>query len=173
MYKVQKFGLPIVPSPFLSSKSATERSERLAAVKALVMDVFTLTKAHLGEEEARKLFAKMSHRRKGRRAQDSVNAELLGFYDDLVANPSQKAKSAPRRIAERLDRMGLTKYGNSAEAIIKKVNRLVGARRKSEIKALKELEGMRSAGIMLVDFLDPAIENLKRRVSGHRGADGQ
>jgi hypothetical protein len=170
--KVQKFGLPIVPSPFLS-ESATERSERLAAVKALVVEVFTLTKAHLGDEEARKLFAKMSHRRKGRRALDSVNAELLGFYDDLVASSPQKAKSAPRRIAERLDRMGVTKYGLSPEAIIKKVNRLVGARRKSEIKALKELEGMRSAGIMLVDFLDPAIENLKRRVSGHRGADGQ
>jgi hypothetical protein len=69
--------------------------------------------------------------------------------------------------------MGVTKYGLSPEAVTKKVNRLVGARRKSEIKALKELEGMRSAGIMLVEFLDPAIENLKRRVSGHRGTDGQ
>ena len=74
MDKVQKFGLPIVP--FLS-EPASKRSERLAAVKALVVEVFTLTKAHLGDEEARKLFAKMSHRRKGRRALDSVNAELL------------------------------------------------------------------------------------------------
>jgi hypothetical protein len=172
MDELGKFGLPIPPFDPMSEPES-ERSERIAAVKALVLEVFNLTKLHLGDEEARKLYAKTSHRRKGRRALDKVNAELLRFYDGVVASAPQRARSAPRRIAERLIRMGVTKYGPSVEAVTKKVNRLVNARRKYEIQTLKTLEGMRSAGAMLAEFLDPSIENLKKRISGHRATDGQ
>jgi hypothetical protein len=91
MDELGKFGLPI--SPFdPTNEPESERSERIAAVKALVLEVFNLTKLHLGDEEARKLFAKTSDRRKGRRALDKVNAELLKFYDHMVAIAPQQSR---------------------------------------------------------------------------------
>jgi hypothetical protein len=172
MNEVGKFGLPISPSPLLS-EPAFERIERVASVEALVLEVFNLTKVHLGEEEARKLFVSVTHGKKGKRAADEVNSALLKLYDAEVATNPEKARSAPRRIAEHLYKPGLTKYGASDKAITRRIGRLVTAREKMESLALEELEISRSHSMgILVEFFDLAtdlaIEDLKKRVSGHR-----
>jgi hypothetical protein len=168
MAELGKFGLPISPFDPMSEPES-ERSERIAAVKALVLEVFTLTKVHLGEEEARKFFVKITHRKKGKRAAEKVNSKLLEFYDAVVAENPEKASSAPRQIAERLYKVGQTQYGASELAIIKKIGRLLTARENAECHALAQLEINRSHGTgILVEFFDLAIEDLKKRVSGHR-----
>ena len=168
MDELGKFGLPIPPFDPMSEPPSL-RKKRIASVNSLAFEVFTLTKAHLGEEEARKLFIKVTHRRKGKKAAEKVNSKLLEFYDAIVARNPEKASSAPRRIAERLYKMGQTQFGASDKAIIKKIGRLVTAREKTESQALRDLEITRSrGGRMLVEFVDLAIEDLKRRVSGHR-----
>jgi hypothetical protein len=168
MNEVGKFGLPLPPSPFLS-ELAPERLERIASVKALVLVIFNLTKVHLGEEEARKLFVLVAGGKKGKREKHEVNSALLEFYDAVVATNPEKASSAPRQIAERLYKMDQTKYGASEPAIIKQIGRLVTAREAKDIQALEDLEAIRSDGNFAdLEFIDLAIESLKGRISGHR-----
>jgi hypothetical protein len=168
MKEVGKFGLPLPPSPFLS-EPAPERLERVASVKALVLEIFNLTKVHLGEEEARKLFVTVAGGKKGKREKHEVNSALLEFYDAVVATNPEKASSAPRQIAERLYKMNQTKYGASEPAIIKQIGRLVAAREAEDIRALGDLEAIRSDGNFAdLEFIDLAIESLKGRISGHR-----
>jgi hypothetical protein len=168
MDELGKFGLPI--SPFdPKSEPESERSERIAAVEAFVLEAFNVTKVHLGEEGARKLFVKTTHRKKGKRSAEKVNSKLLEFYDAVVARNPEKASSAPRQIARRLCKLGQTQYGASEPAITKKIGRLLTARENAERQALAQLEINRSHGVgILVEFVDLAIEDLKKRVSGHR-----
>jgi hypothetical protein len=167
MDELGKFGLPIPPfDP--RSEPASERSERVAAVKALVLEVFNVTMVHLGEEEARRLFASVTHGKKGKRAARQVHSELLKFYDAAVSANLGKVSSAPRQVAEDLCKTGRIKqYGASEEAIIKKINRLVTAREETEIRELEKWEANRLGKYpsLLVDLV---IEGLRKRVSNHR-----
>jgi hypothetical protein len=167
MSEVGKFGLPLPPSPFLS-EPAPERLKRIASVKALVLEVFNLTKVHLGKEEARRLFVSVTHGKKGKRAAEQVNSELLRLYDAAVVASPGKVSLAPRQVAKDLGKTGQAKqYGASPEAIIKKINRLVTAREEAEFGELKAWEANRSGKYpsLLVDLV---IEDLRKRVSNHR-----
>jgi hypothetical protein len=167
MNDVGKFGLPPPPSPF-GSEPAPERLERIASVEALVLEVFNLTKYHLGEEEARRLFVEATRGKKGRRAAEQVNSELLRLYDAAVTVNPGKASTAPRRVADDLDRTGRSKhYGASTDAIIKKINRLVTAREEGELQELAKWEAMRLSEYppLLADWV---VENLRKKISNHR-----
>ena len=162
MDELGKFGLPVSPFDPMSEPES-ERSERIAAVKALVLEVFNVTKVHLAEEEARKLLVKTTHRKKGKRAAEKVNSKLLEFYDAVVARNPEKASSAPRQIAERLCKLGQAQYGASEPAIIKKIGRLLTAREETEIRELEKWEA-NPLGLLA----DLVIEDLRKRVSKHR-----
>jgi hypothetical protein len=161
-----KFGLPI--SPFdPRSEPASSRKKRIASVNSLVFEVFNLAKAHLGEKKAQKLFVGVTHRKKmGRRAAVKENAELLRLYDEEVAKNPMNRKSAPRQIAEYLYNRPSKRFGQSVDALTKRIRRQVAARKKGAILELEHWEAMRQADGKYPGLLgDWVVEKLKERIS--------
>ena len=77
-----RFGLPLHWT--LLTETPAQRTDREAAVRALVCDVFAVAARHFGEDDARKLFRDVSAGRKGaprKPHNPGRDAELLALYD--------------------------------------------------------------------------------------------
>jgi hypothetical protein len=118
-----------------ATESARARLLRQAFVRhqgeILAGRLFAFLQAHLGDSGARRLFARFSTRRtsRGRGASNPMqDEELLDMYDAAAEETANQA-SVPAQLAARLDESEPGGYGNSAEAIAKRIRRLLKKRR--------------------------------------------
>jgi hypothetical protein len=145
--RFERFGLPRPPSD-PKTETASQRSSREARVKfeggLLLGAMFGVLKSHLGVDATQRLFQGFCRPRpRGRRGVSNPenDARLLEIYDLQIERENNK-KSAPRLIAEHLDRNEPGKYGASAEAIEKHIRRLVGEQTRKEADRVKFQEHM-------------------------------
>lgn len=116
-----RFGLPNRWGGFLELED--RRKDRIAAVEKLVADVFNRAAMHLGEEEARRLFARAAPRRKRGKRKSHVpdrDAQLLLAYD-TAALKGETIVSIARRL--HADRRG--EFGASIGAIERQIHKLL------------------------------------------------
>jgi len=123
-------------SPVLSAlgealESPEARAKRVRLAKREAFRSYRFVAEHLGEEEAAKLFANFGRRREGRQ-RGSTNperdGELLARHAHLVEQATSEAEraAAPRKAAEAVYRDHGARFGNSADALEKRLRRLLG-----------------------------------------------
>jgi hypothetical protein len=135
------FGLHYMTLLHLAGESAAERAKRVAEVEAGVRAAFKAAIHHLGEADARALFAKVLRRPKrgrGKALAEDRDARLLRAYDDARRGESIAA------IARRLRAEGI-QWGNTAPAIATQIRKLVSARKKRDYLAKVEARRWRMA----------------------------
>jgi hypothetical protein len=132
-----------IPLPPLDRKGETKtaRRERIDAIEALVPHIFTIAAFHFGDVEARKLFNTAAKKKRGSARND---AELLRMHDAEVAkHPKKRRSSVPRMLAKRLYSEEGKKFGKSADAIRKRISRLLKTRSDREEAAARHWEAFR------------------------------
>jgi len=99
-----RFGLAVWPLSLIA-ESAEERDARIATVERLVIDVFKTAAAHLGQHDAKRLFAEASKApwKYGKQPNRAWNDELLAKYDSRVDQEPDNIRSIPRRVANELN----------------------------------------------------------------------
>jgi hypothetical protein len=108
-------------------ESKAETAQRIATVEKGVMDAFKAAVGHLGENEARLLFARVMRRPKrgpGKLLAPDRDARLLEEYDAAI----QKGETVTA-LARRLRADGIT-LGNTEGAIATQIRKLVQERKK-------------------------------------------
>jgi hypothetical protein len=145
-----RFGLPIPPS---GPETANARRWRKAIARReaemVLAELFSKLKRNLGEAEAREFFDRYSTpRRPGRRGPSDykLDARLLDLYDVLAETTDDKA-SIPRLIGQQLHHTSPRQFGNSPDAIEKRIRRLLKAREKkaaAEAATRKKIEQLRN-----------------------------
>jgi len=101
----------------LACETEAERRQRIEKVKAGVVEAFKAAVHHLGEDEARQLFSRVTQRPKrgpGKTLAPDRDACLLKAYDDAVANGESIASVAKRLHAARRD-LGATEGAIAAQ----------------------------------------------------------
>jgi hypothetical protein len=135
------FGLHYMTLIHLACESPAERAKRLAKIEAGVTAAFTAAIHHLGEADARALFARVLRRPKrgrGKALAEDRDARLLRAYDDAPEGESIAA------IARRLRAKG-PQLGNTAPAIAAQIRKLVSERKKRDYRAKVEARRWRMA----------------------------
>jgi hypothetical protein len=156
-----RFGLPIPPS---GPETANARRWRKAIARRkaelVLAELFIKLKRNLGEAEAREFFDRYSTpRRLGHRgpSDHKLDARLLDLYDELAERGGDKA-SLPRLIAQHFHCTSAGQFGNSAEAIEKKIRRLLKVREKKalvEAETHNEIEKLRNGIFELIGAQRP------------------
>lgn len=164
-------GLPLNP---LESRNETlsARKARLAALDALVRRVFLLSKFHLGEDNARKLFKRTAQLKKGKHADADKDFKLLRLWDALLANNPHMKKAAPGLIARKLYKTYGNEFGASAQAIERKIRRELNKRKFKDAAALRLNETFRTMDGTYAGLLTAQImESLKKRLERYPGPE--
>ena len=162
-----RFGLPPLPT---EPETATARLKRRALVRRnaeLVLSaLFGRLRAHLGEEEARRLFEPPP--RNGRGVSDPErDRELLDQYD-LVAGTQRAAFL----VAARCHAAEPQRFGNSPEAIEKHIRRLVDKREEREAEK-REFERLTEAAYLAAtENFPPQLQALLTEIRSRRPRDG-
>jgi hypothetical protein len=123
-------------------ESEAEKQRRIATAEKGVVAALKAAVGHLGEEAARRLFARVVRRPKrglGKMLAPDRDARLLKEYDAAVRNGEPVAA-----LARRL-RAGGIELGNTADAIETQIRKLVKARKKREHSAAFEARRWRMA----------------------------
>lgn len=152
------FGLADITLLGAAFETPGQRQERVAKVELGVREAFKSAVRHLGEEEARELFIKMTRlpkRGRGKALAPDRDARLLQAYDSAPKGESINA------IARRL-RSGGTELGNTVAAIAKQIRKLVDERKVKEHRSRVEARRWR----MAMRNEPPTL--LGRAVSGRR-----
>jgi hypothetical protein len=122
------FGLG-TPGSLVETEERKRR--RIVVLKLLAADLFEVAVAHLGQSQAKKLFAAVTKRARGRpKGPSAPNRDrlLLKEYDaETARHPQQKVKL--RALAGRLYERHKAKLGNSPAAIEKHLRKLVDSRK--------------------------------------------
>lgn len=122
-------------------ESEAETRKRTATVQKGVEDAFKAAVGHLGEEEARLLFARVQRRPKrgqGKMLAPDRDARLLREYDALNGE-------TVAALARRLRAAAGIELGNTAEAIATQIRKLREERTKRERAAAREARRWRMA----------------------------
>ncbi|MGA8498335.1 MAG: hypothetical protein WB764_22805 [Xanthobacteraceae bacterium] len=122
-------------------ESPVDRAKRLAKVEAGVRTAFRAAIHHMGEADARALFARVLRRPKrgrGKALAGDRDGRLLRAYDDAPEGESIAA------IARRL-RAESTQLGNTAAAIAAQIRKLVSERKKRDYRARVDARRWRMA----------------------------
>jgi hypothetical protein len=136
------FGLRLPSILGKAGESKAETAQRIATVEKGVMAAFKSTVGHLGEDEARLLFARVMRRSKrgpGKSLAPNRDARLLEEYDAAI----QKGEKVPA-LARRLRVQGIT-LGNTEDAIATQIRKLVKERKNRERAAAFESRRWRMA----------------------------
>jgi hypothetical protein len=116
-----------------------ELRERAAAVKWIARNVFTAAVSHLGEEEARRIFESTTRpprSQKVRGAHDpDDDQDLLKQYDAEIAKAPERAKAAPRELAERRIKKDLPFRKEAVDTLAKRIRRLRDRREREQRRA--------------------------------------
>lgn len=136
------FGLYPLPSLL---ETDDERRTRIAAVVKGVGVAFDAAVKHLGEDEARLLFARVVRRHRRGRGQGRVfapdrDARLLEEYDAAIRRGDTNISAIARRL-----RAEGTKLGNTAGAIAAQIRKLRDERKDRERAAAREARRWRMA----------------------------
>lgn len=126
----------------LTGESEAETRRRIAAVEAGVEAAFKAAVEHLGEEDARRLFARVVRRPKrgqGKGLAPDRDARLLKEYDAAARNGETVAA-----LARRLHTAGI-ELGNTADAIETQIRKLVKERNRRQRAAAFEARRWRMA----------------------------
>jgi hypothetical protein len=160
MRGLPRFGLPPLPTEPETAMARLKRQARVHRNAELVLTaLFGALRAHLGEEEARRLFEPPP--RNGRGVSDAErDRELLDRYDVLGVTPSALAEICyaedPRR------------FGNSPEAIEKHIRRLVDKREKREAEK-REFERLTEELLAAANTHTPQLQALLAEIRPRRG----
>jgi len=114
-----------------AGESDVDRQKRVATIEAGVVASFKAAVGHLGEDEARRLFARVVRRPKrgrGKGLAPDRNYRLLRAYDTARQSGESIAALARRLRASE----GGIKLGNTADAIEAQIRKLVKERQKRE-----------------------------------------
>lgn len=135
------FGLHHMTLIHLACESEAERAKRVARIEKGVVAAFTAARHHLGEDQARALFAKVlrrSKRGRGRALAPDRDIRLLRAYDTASKGESIAA------VARRLRAEG-TELGNTATAIETQLRKLLADRKKRDYRIRVEARRLRMA----------------------------
>ena len=139
------------------AEECSQKSEKVSArllrqagsrrtAKLQLARLFLQWKTILGVEETWRIFNTFTEASRpkslgsGRGVSDyRKDQRLLGFYDQHVERAPNATPSVPRLLAESLNKSQPGLYGNSADAIEKRVRRLLKVRQES-VKAKRALE---------------------------------
>jgi hypothetical protein len=156
-----RFGLPIPPSGPETAEARRWRKAIARRQAELVMaELFIKLKANLGEAEAREFFDRFSTpQRPGHRgpSDHKLNDRLLDLYD-LLLEKTDDRPSLPRLIGQQLHCTSPGQFGNSPDAIEKRIRRLVKAREKkalAEVAMRDEIEKLRNGIVELIGSQRP------------------
>jgi hypothetical protein len=136
------FGLRLLSILGKACESKTETAQRIATVEKGVMAAFKAAVGHLGEDEARLLFARVMRRPKrgpGKLLAPDRDVRLLEEYDAAI-----KKRETVTALARRLRVDGIT-LGNTEGAIATQIRKLVKEREKREVTAALEARRWRMA----------------------------
>jgi hypothetical protein len=136
------FGLHNLSLLSRACETAAEKQKRIAAVEQGVAAAFKAAVDHLGEQEARQLFARVVRRPKrglGRMLAPDRDARLLAEYDAAVESHESVAM-----LAKRL-RQGGIELGNTTPAIATQIRKLVKERKDRQHAAAFEARRWRMA----------------------------
>ncbi|MDQ2082448.1 hypothetical protein RA307_19855 [Xanthobacteraceae bacterium Astr-EGSB] len=123
------FGLPYLTLLAQAGESEKERRQRVAKVEKGVAAAFKAAVSHLGEENARELFARVTRRpKRGRGKALAADRDycLLAAYDEAVQRGETVAS-----LARRLRASGI-ELGNTVAAIAAQIRKLVKEREKQK-----------------------------------------
>jgi hypothetical protein len=123
-------------------ESETEKQKRIATVEKGVVAAFKAAVGHLGEEAARRLFARVVRRPKrgqGKILAPDRDARSLKEHDAAIRNGETVAALARRLRADGIE------LGNTAGAIETQIRKLVKERKKRERAAAFEARRWRMA----------------------------
>jgi hypothetical protein len=141
-----EFGLPVLSLLGEACETPEERTKRVRRVRRATFHFYRRIVEHLGEEEAAKLMASFGRRREGREP-GSTNPrrdrELLAYYWASFEKAGSEAERAalPRKVAEEVFQAHGVRLGNSADAIEKRLRRLLSkGSRERAIDAKRVLE---------------------------------
>ena len=140
-------------------ESETDRLERVAAVEKLVADVFGAARLHLGEDEARSLFRRVSRRRKrgkGKAHTRDRDTRLLSERDAAT-----RAGETVASLARRLHCESKGQYGSTEGAIQRQIHKLVKERKMRERAAAVQARRWRMASRYLPPTLLGSARNEK------------
>ncbi len=135
------FGLHHMTVIHLACETPTEQARRAAKVEAGVTAALDAAIRHLGDDEARALFAKVLRRPKrglGKALAPDRDIRLLRAYDEAPEGESIAA------IARRLRKEGRT-LGHTEGAIAAQIRRLVAARKERDYRATVDARRWRMA----------------------------
>jgi hypothetical protein len=125
-------------------ESAADRQKRVATIEAGVVAAFKAAVGHLGEDEARRLFARVVRRPKrgpGKMLAPDRNYRLLTAYDTAVQN----GESIPA-LARRLRAGdGGIELGNTVDAIEAQIRKLLKKRKERDHAAAVQARRWRMA----------------------------
>jgi hypothetical protein len=144
------YPVPLPPDIFglkrpgiLNLESEAETRERIATIEKGVETAFKASIDHLGEEEARRLFARVLRRPKrgrGKMLAPDRDSRLLKEYD--AAAPKGESIAA---VARRLHADVGIRLGNTPAAIATQIHKLLGERKQRERAAAFEARRWRMA----------------------------
>lgn len=126
----------------LEHEDETERQKRVGTVEKGVAAAFKAAIDHLGEEEARRLFARVLRRPKrgqGKMLAPDRDARLLMEFDAAASRGESVAA-----LARRLRAAGI-ELGNTADAIATQIRKLRNERKQRERAAAREARRWRMA----------------------------
>jgi hypothetical protein len=136
------FGLPYLSLLGLACEDEPAKRQRISTVEKKVLATFEAAKDHLGEDAARRLFVRATHRSK--RGQNKLfapdrDARLLKEHDAL------KDGEPIASLARRLRHAYGTELGSTAAAIAAQIRKLVKERTVRDRKAAFEARRWRMA----------------------------
>ena len=144
-----EFGLPVLSLLTEIWETPDERAKRVRLVRRAAFRFYRRLVEHLGEEEGVKLVASFGRRWEGRQ-RGSTNlardGELLARYRACLGKAASKAERAtlPRKVAEEMYHAHGARFGSSADAIEKRLRRLLSqGPRERAINAKHALEAAR------------------------------
>lgn len=137
------FGLHHLTILGQACESDQERQERIVKVEQGVLAAFKAAVSHLGEDQARRLFAKAARRPKrgrGKILAADRDHRLLAAYDEAVVRNGETVAA----LSQRLRNEGI-ELGNTAGAIATQIRKLVTERKQRARAAAFEARRWRMA----------------------------
>ena len=122
-----EFGLPSLALSLIAPPA--ERQAVASAIRTTAERLFAAAVRHIGERDARELWADVYSRKPGPKGNHDSGGDLLliNMFDYVLSLGTVPKPQIPRHLAERFAKPG-GRFGISASAIQKRVRRLVNQR---------------------------------------------
>jgi hypothetical protein len=166
--ETDQFGLP---NCWLLIETDEQKSRRVARLQELIAEVFEKAVDHVGEDQARNFFLRVTKRPKGKHGKRTTCSPdrdriLLDAYDNAAGKTPGDKSSLPKIVGRRLwEELG-TEISVSAEGAEKKLRRLLNDRKKKAAQAVADFQRwLEDYKALMGDYPTPTLLELATSAS--------